>query len=312
MGKYVLKRILMMIPTLLAVVFIIFVLINITPGDPGRIMLGQDAAQEDVDAVNAMMHMDKPLVMRYLYYIWDALHLDFGVSFLTRQPVFSELFSKVPVTFTLALGTALASVLIGVPLGVIAAVKEHTLLDSSLTISSLLIAAIPGFWLSIMMILLFSVKLRLLPSSGIGSPLHYVMPILGSSIGNAAYYLRMTRSAMQDALRQEYIKTARAKGAPERTVIWKHALRNALMPVVTQIGMSLGLLICGSVVIEKMFTLPGIGSLIIDRINFKDEPIIIAGVILISICFTVVMLLVDIIYAFIDPRIKAKYSNAKG
>ena len=172
MGKYVLKRILMMIPTLLAVVFIIFVLINITPGDPGRIMLGQDAAQEDVDAVNAMMHMDKPLVMRYLYYIWDALHLDFGVSFLTRQPVFSELFSKVPVTFTLALGTALASVLIGVPLGVIAAVKEHTLLDSSLTISSLLIAAIPGFWLSIMMILLFSVKLRLLPSSGIGSPLH--------------------------------------------------------------------------------------------------------------------------------------------
>lgn len=201
MKKYVLKRILMMIPTLLAVVFIIFVLINITPGDPGRIMLGQDAAQEDVDAINATMHMDKPLIVRYLYYIWDAMHLDFGVSFLTRQPVFADLFEKIPVTFTLALGTVIAAVLIGVPLGVITAVKEHSLLDSTLTVSSLLIAAIPSFWLSIMMILFLSVQLRMLPSSGIGSPLHYVMPILSVSIGNSAYYLRITRSAMQDALR---------------------------------------------------------------------------------------------------------------
>jgi len=307
MGKYVLKRILMMIPTLLAVVFIIFVLINITPGDPGRIMLGQDAAQEDVDAVNAMMHMDKPLVMRYLYYIWDALHLDFGVSFLTRQPVFSELFSKVPVTFTLALGTALASVLIGVPLGVIAAVKEHTLLDSSLTISSLLIAAIPGFWLSIMMILLFSVKLRLLPSSGIGSPLHYVMPSLGSSIGNAAYYLRMTRSAMQDALRQEYIKTARAKGASNARTIVVHALRNALMIVVTQMTLSFVAMMGGSMLTETIFGLPGVGATILRAINMKDVPMIMASTIFVTLTLMVGLLLVDVLNAFLDPRVRARY-----
>lgn len=307
MGKYVLKRILMMIPTLLAVVFIIFVLINITPGDPGRIMLGQDAAQEDVDAVNAMMHMDKPLVMRYLYYIWDALHLDFGVSFLTRQPVFSELFSKVPVTFTLALGTALVSVLIGVPLGVVAAVKEHTLLDSSLTISSLLIAAIPGFWLSIMMILLFSVKLRLLPSSGIGSPLHYVMPILGSSIGNAAYYLRMTRSAMQDALRQEYIKTARAKGASNARTIVVHALRNALMIVVTQMTLSFVAMMGGSMLTETIFGLPGVGATILRAINMKDVPMIMASTIFVTLTLMVGLLLVDVLNAFLDPRVRARY-----
>lgn len=307
MGKYVLKRILMMIPTLLAVVFIIFVLINITPGDPGRIMLGQDAAQEDVDAVNAMMHMDKPLVMRYLYYIWDALHLDFGVSFLTRQPVFSELFSKVPVTFTLALGTALVSVLIGVPLGVIAAVKEHTLLDSSLTISSLLIAAIPGFWLSIMMILLFSVKLRLLPSSGIGSPLHYVMPILGSSIGNAAYYLRMTRSAVQDALRQEYIKTARAKGASNARTIVVHALRNALMIVATQMTLSFVAMMGGSMLTETIFGLPGVGATILRAINMKDVPMIMASTIFVTLTLMVGLLLVDVLNAFLDPRVRARY-----
>ena len=176
MGKYVLKRILIMIPTLLVVIFIIFALINIMPGDPGRIMLGQDAAQEDVDAINAMLRMDKPLVVRL--YIWDALHLDFGISLLTRQPVFSDLFAKIPITFILALGGTVTSVLIGVPLGVISAVKEHTLLDSSLSVISLLIAAIPSFWMSIMMILLFSATLHLLPSSGIGTPLHYVMPIL--------------------------------------------------------------------------------------------------------------------------------------
>lgn len=307
MGKYVLKRILMMIPTLLAVVFIIFVLINITPGDPGRIMLGQDAAQEDVDAVNAMMHMDKPLVARYLYYIWDALHLDFGVSFLTRQPVFSELFSKVPVTFTLALGTALASVMIGVPLGVIAAVKEHTLLDSALTISSLLIAAIPGFWLSIMMILFFSVKLRLLPSSGIGSPLHYVMPILGSAIGNAAYYLRMTRSAMQDALRQEYIKTARAKGASNARTIVVHALRNALMIVATQMTLSFVAMMGGSMLTETIFGLPGVGATILRAINMKDVPMIMASTIFVTLTLMIGLLLVDVLNAFLDPRLRARY-----
>ena len=307
MKKYVLKRILMMIPTLLAVVFIIFVLINITPGDPGRIMLGQDAAQEDVDAINATMHMDKPLIVRYLYYIWDAMHLDFGVSFLTRQPVFADLFEKIPVTFTLALGTVIAAVLIGVPLGVITAVKEHSLLDSTLTVSSLLIAAIPSFWLSIMMILFLSVQLRMLPSSGIGSPLHYVMPILSVSIGNSAYYLRITRSAMQDALRQEYIKTASSKGASNARVIIGHALRNALMIVVTQMTLSFVAMMGGSMLTETIFGLPGVGATILRAINMKDVPMIMASTIFVTLTLMIGLLIVDVANAFLDPRVRARY-----
>lgn len=307
MKKYILKRILAMIPTLLVVIFIIFALINITPGDPGRIMLGQDAAQEDVDAINAMLRMDKPLLIRYVLYIWDALHLDFGISLLTRQPVFSDLLAKIPVTFTLALGGTLASVLIGVPLGVISAVKEHTLLDSTLSVVSLLIAAIPSFWMSIMMILLFSAKLHLLPSSGIGTPLHYVMPILSMCIGNAAYYLRMTRSAMQDTLRQEYIKTARAKGASNARAIVVHALRNALMMVVTTMTLSFTSMMGGSMLTESIFGLPGVGSTILQAINMKDIPMIMASTIFVTLTLMIGLLLVDIVNALLDPRVRARY-----
>ena len=307
MGKYVLKRILIMIPTLLVVIFIIFALINIMPGDPGRIMLGQDAAQEDVDAINAMLRMDKPLVVRYILYIWDALHLDFGISLLTRQPVFSDLFAKIPITFILALGGTVTSVLIGVPLGVISAVKEHTLLDSSLSVISLLIAAIPSFWMSIMMILLFSATLHLLPSSGIGSPLHYVMPILSLCLGNAAYYQRMTRSAMQETLRQEYIKTARAKGASSARTIVVHALRNALMMVVTQMTLSFTAMMGGSMLTETIFGLPGVGATILQAINMKDIPMIMASTIFVTLTLMTGLLLVDIVNAFLDPRVRARY-----
>ena len=289
MKKYILKRILAMIPTLLVVIFIIFALINITPGDPGRIMLGQDAAQEDVDAINAMLRMD------------------FGISLLTRQPVFSDLLAKIPVTFTLALGGTLASVLIGVPLGVISAVKEHTLLDSTLSVVSLLIAAIPSFWMSIMMILLFSATLHLLPSSGIGTPLHYVMPILSMCIGNAAYYLRMTRSAMQDTLRQEYIKTARAKGASNARAIVVHALRNALMMVVTTMTLSFTSMMGGSMLTESIFGLPGVGSTILQAINMKDIPMIMASTIFVTLTLMIGLLLVDIVNALLDPRVRARY-----
>ena len=202
--------------------------------------------------------------------------------------------------------------LIGVPLGILAAVKQYSLWDTIPSIMSFFIAAIPGFVLGMLLLYVFALRLNWLPSYGIETWQSYIMPMLAIAIPPAAYNMRFTKSSMLEAIRQDYVRTARAKGAPERVVIWKHALRNALLPVVTQIGMSLGMLICGSVVVEKMFSLPGIGSLIIDRISFKDEPVIIAGTILISVCFTIVMLAVDILYAYIDPRVKAKYSRAKG
>ena len=262
---------------------------------------------EDVDAINAMLRMDKPLVVRYILYIWDALHLDFGISLLTRQPVFSDLFAKIPITFILALGGTVTSVLIGVPLGVISAVKEHTLLDYSLSVISLLIAAIPSFWMSIMMILLFSATLHLLPSSGNGTPLHYVMPILSLCSGNAAYYQRMTRSAMQETLRQEYIKTARAKGASSARTIVVHALRNALMMVVTQMTLSFTAMMGGSMLTETIFGLPGVGATILQAINMKDIPMIMASTIFVTLTLMTGLLLVDIVNAFLDPRVRARY-----
>lgn len=313
MYKYVLKRVAFLIPTILGVTFIIFAVMNITPGNPGLAILGPTVPQEDIDAYNHALGYDLPLLQKYVNYVRDmVVDQDFGISYFTKQPVFDEIWPRFQLTIKLSLLGVLLAALIGVPLGILAAVKQYSLLDTIPSILSFFIAAIPGFVLGTLMLYVFSLKLGWLPSYGTGSFSHYIMPVLAIAIPPAAQNMRFTKSSMLEAIRQDYVRTARAKGAPERTVIWKHALRNALLPVVTQVGMSLGLLICGSVVVEKLFSLPGIGSLIIDRINFKDEPVIIAGTILISICFTIVMLLVDIIYAFIDPRIRAKYSKSKG
>ena len=313
MYKYVLKRLLFLIPTLLGVTFIIFAVMNITPGDPGRQILGPAAPQADVDAYNHQLGYDLPLFEKYFNYIKKVVtKADFGISYFTKQSVFDEVMPRFELTIRLSVGGVILAALIGVPLGILAAVKQYSLWDTIPSIMSFFIAAIPGFVLGMLLLYVFALRLNWLPSYGIETWQSYIMPMLAIAIPPAAYNMRFTKSSMLEAIRQDYVRTARAKGAPERVVIWKHALRNALLPVVTQIGMSLGMLICGSVVVEKMFSLPGIGSLIIDRISFKDEPVIIAGTILISVCFTIVMLAVDILYAYIDPRVKAKYARAKG
>lgn len=312
MRKYILKRLLFLVPTILGVTLIIYAVMNITPGDPGRAILGQSAPQEDVDAYNHELGYDLPFMQKYFNYIKKVVtEADFGISYFTKQSVFDEIWPRFQLTIKLSLGGVLLAALIGVPLGILAAVKQYSLWDTLPSILSFFIAAIPGFVLGMLLLYVFALKLNLLPSYGIETWKSYIMPMLAIAIPPAAQNMRFTKSSMLESIRQDYVRTARAKGAPERTVIWKHALRNALLPVITQIGMSLGMLICGSVVVEKMFSLPGIGSLIIDRITFKDEPVIIAGTILISICFTIVMLAVDIIYAFIDPRIRAKYAKSK-
>jgi peptide/nickel transport system permease protein len=313
MYRYIIKRLLFLIPTIFGVTFIIFAIMSITPGDPGRAILGVNALQADVDSYNHMLGYDLPFFQKYLNYMKNMiLYQDFGISYFTKQSVFNEILPRFMLTIRLALvGVALAA-LIGVPLGIDAAVKQYSLRDTIPSLIAFFIAAIPGFVLGMVLLYIFALKLNWLPSYGIGSIKNYVMPALAISIPPAAQNMRFTKSSMLEAVRQDYVRTARAKGAPEHTVIWKHALRNALLPVVTQIGMSLGMLIAGTVVIEKLFSLPGIGSLIVDRISFKDEPVIIAGTILISIAFTVVMLVVDITYAFIDPRIRAKYTRTRG
>lgn len=313
MYKYIIKRILFLIPTILGVTLIIFTVMSMTPGDPGRAILGTSAPQADIDAYNEALGYNLPFPQKYLNYLENMIiHQDFGISYLTKQEVFQEIWPRFLETIKLAFLGVIISAVIGIPFGIYAAVKQYSLMDTIPSLVAFFMAAFPSFVLGLLLLYFFSLKLNWLPSYGTGSFAHYIMPALAISIPPAAQNMRFTKSSMLEAVRQDYVRTARAKGAAERTVIWKHALRNALLPVVTQIGLSLGVLIAGAVVAEKIFSIPGIGSLIVDRIAYKDEPVIIAGTILISICFTLVMLLVDIIYAFIDPRIRAKYSSTKG
>lgn len=312
MYRYIIKRLLFLIPTILGVIFIIFLVMNITPGDPARALLGVSAPQADVRALNHELGYDLPFFQKYIHYIKNmVVNRNFGVSYFTKQSVFDEIWPRYLVTINLAFLGVILSAAIGIPLGIYAAVRQYTLWDTIPSIIAYLIAAVPAFVLGMVLLFVFSLKLNWLPSYGIDSFKHYIMPALAISIPPAAMNMRFTKSSMLESIRQDFVRTARAKGAPENVVIWKHALKNALLPVITNIGMSLGSLICGAVVAEKLFSIPGIGSLIVDRIAYKDEPVIIAGTILIAMCFTVVMLLVDLIYAYIDPRIRAKYARTK-
>lgn len=313
MYRYIIKRLLFLIPTILGVVFIILLVMNITPGDPARALLGVSAPQADVDSLNHELGYDLPFLQKYINYIKNmVLNRDFGVSYFTKQSVFDEIWPRYLVTIKLALMGVVISSAIGIPMGIYAAVKQYSLWDTIPSIFAFLIAAIPSFVLGMLLLFIFSLKLNWLPSYGIASYKNYIMPALAISIPPAAMNMRFTKSSMLESIRQDFVRTARAKGASENIVIWKHALKNALLPVITNIGLSLGSLIAGAVVAEKLFSIPGIGSLIVDRISYKDEPVIIAGTIMIAICFTIVMLIVDLIYAYIDPRIRAKYSRTKG
>ncbi|HQC36123.1 MAG TPA: ABC transporter permease [Bacillota bacterium] len=313
MWRYIVKRILFLIPTLLGVTLIIYAVMSITPGNPGRSILGTGVSQADIDAYNDALGYNLPFIQKYFNYLIKVIfHQDFGISYVTKLSVFAEVWPRYAVTLKLAfLGVAISAVA-GIPLGIYAAVKQYSLWDTIPSLLSFFLAAFPAFVLGLIFLYIFALKLNIMPSYGIDSFKHYVLPALAISIPPASQNFRFTKSSMLEAIRQDYVRTARAKGCPERTVIWKHVLKNALLPVVTQIGLSLGQLICGAVVAEKLFSVPGVGSLIVDRISFKDEPVIIAGTILISICFTLVMLMVDIIYAFIDPRIRAKYTRIRG
>ena len=312
MSKFVIKRLLFLIPTILGVTLIIYAVMNITPGNPGQAILGPGVPPADIEAYNDSIGYNDPFLVKYVRYIKNMIfEQDFGISYITKQSVFDEIWPRYIVTIQLAFLGVFLSAIIGVPLGIKSAVNQYKLWDTVPSIAAFFLAAIPGFVLGLAMLFLFCLKLNWLPSYGLSSWKHYIMPCIAIAIPPAAQNFRFTKSSVLEAIRQDYVRTARAKGVPEKQVIWKHVLKNALLPVVTQIGMSLGVMIAGAVVTEKMFSIAGVGSLIVDRINYKDEPVIIAGTILIAIVFTVIMLIVDVAYAFIDPRIRAKYTRKK-
>lgn len=309
MYKYIVKRIFMIIPIIIGVTFIVFTIMAITPGDPTKLILGIDATDEQLEQLREDMGLNKPFFERYFNFIKGAIKGDFGRSYRTGLPVFDEIFDRFPVTLRLAILGILASTLIGVPLGIISAIRQYSLLDTVSSVSAMFFAAIPTFWLGLILVLMFSLKLGWLPSFGIDGLSSYILPTVALAFPGAAQIMRLTRSSMLETIRQDYIRTARAKGITESRVIRKHALTNALLPIVTIIGIQFGVLLGGTVITETVFAIPGIGSLVVSAIRMKDTPQVVAIVSMLSILYCTIMLIVDILYAFIDPRIKARYDG---
>lgn len=309
MGKYVVKRLLLLIPVILGVAFIIFSIMALTPSSPGRLILGIQASEEDVAIKNHELGYDRPFFTRFISYIRDGICGDFGNSYLTERPVVEEIGKRFPTTLKLAILAVVTSIIIGVPLGILSAVKQYSFLDLVSTVTAMFMASVPGFWLGLMMMLLFGLKLGWLPISGIRSAASYVLPTLTLAIPSSASLLRLTRSTMLETIRQDYIRTARAKGVPEGRIIFQHALKNALLPLITSVGMHFGGLLGGTVLIESVFSVPGLGSKMLEAIRQKDVPMVTGCTVFLAVLFCVIMLVVDLLYAYVDPRVKAQYSK---
>lgn len=308
MSRYIIRRLLWMIPTLLGIMFIIFTISYLTPGDPAMIALGNNYTEEAYQAKIIEMGLDKGFITRYFIYIKDVVtKFDLGTSYSNLRPVRDLILEKVGVTLRLGLLSSLVTIVVGVTVGIIAAVKQYSAMDYIATSLSVLFSAMPGFFMALVCIIVFSLKLKWLPAAGLSTWRHYILPVLCLGLSPIAVVNRLTRSSMLDVIRQDYIRTARAKGVDERTVITKHALRNALIPVITVIGGQLSMVIGGSVIIESIFSIPGMGTLMMTGINNRDYPIIQGTVLVLSIVICVVNLLVDLAYAAVDPRIKAQY-----
>lgn len=305
--KYIIKRLLMLIPVLIGVVFIMFTLSFLTPGDPARIILGEIAPPEAVAELRLQMGLDEPFIIQFFSYLWNAVQLDFGQSYQTDRDVFTELFARFPNTIQLAAMSALLALVVGIPLGIISATRQYTIFDAGANFTGLLATSIPNFWLGMMLIIFFSVTLRILPPSGFTTPLHWILPTITIGMSSAGTIMRFTRSSMLEVIRQDYIRTAKAKGQRPGKIIFRHALKNALIPVTTVAGLQFGFLLGGAALTETIFAIPGVGLYVIQSINMRDWPVVIGGVLLTSVSFTVVNLGVDILYAFIDPRIRAQY-----
>ena len=312
MLKYVLKRLLMIIPMMLIIIFIVFALASMSDVNPGRMILGGDATEEQVYEYNQELGLYDPLVVRYGNYIWDLLHGDFGTSYYYREPVMGIIMERWPNTILLTFLSVGIAVLVGVSLGVLSAVRQYSILDRIATISSMLLSAIPTFCMAALLILLFSYRLGLVPASGTTNGWKsWILPAIILGISYSAQFLRFTRSTMLDTTRQDYIRTARAKGVTESTTVWRHAFRNALLPLITLCGTTLGALLGGAVAMEKVFVIPGLGTLVSDALNRSDIPLVVGAISLMAFTFMIIMLIVDLLYAVVDPRLRAKYSSGK-
>ena len=309
MFRYIMKRILMMIPVLIAVSFVVYFLMDLAPGDIISSMAPQDATEAEIEIMREELGLNGSLIERYFRYLGNLLRGDMGMSLSLKRPVADVFFERFPATLELALAATVVALAISIPLGIAAATHHRSFLDGFSMVTAMLGLSMPGFWLGLLLILFFSHQLGWLPSGGSGGIVHLILPALALGAGQAGSLTRITRSSMLDVIRQDYLRTARAKGVSEKMVIRKHALKNALIPIITVFGSTLGNLLGGAVAIETVFSWPGIGRLTVSAINTRDITLATGCIIMFTVLLTVTMLLVYIAYAYVDPRIKAQYSK---
>lgn len=304
MGSFVIGRILSFFPLLLVVSVVAFFVLQLTPGDPARLMLGQNATVESIERLRRELALDQPLPLQYLSFLGSALHGDLGRSYATFRPVSTELIQRLLMTAQLGGAAFVLATVIGIPLGVIAGVRRNTWVDHLLRVIVLGSVSIPVFWLGILLIYFFAVTLRWLPSIGSGTPAHLVLPAIALATYPLALLVRLTRASMLEVLHQDYLRTARAKGLRHFDVIARHALKNAMIPIVTVMGLQIGSLMTGAVLTETVFAWPGLGSYMVDAVFSRDYPVIRGCILLFSVVFLVTNLGVDLLYVRLDPRIR--------
>jgi ABC-type dipeptide/oligopeptide/nickel transport system permease component len=306
MLSYAFHRLLQIIPVILVVSFAVFFMVNLIPGDPVLNMIGPDAPHGAAEAMREKLGLNDPLLTRYFRFMSGVLKGDLGVSIFSQKPVGEEILNRYRTTLKLAIGGTIVASVFGVLFGVIAAINHNKFLDNVVMVVSLLSVSTPSFFLALLMMLFFSLYLGILPSTGLRTPLSYVLPILTLGTHSVGLIARTTRSAMLDVLGQDYIRTSRSGGLPNSTIIYSHALKNVLIPVVTVIGLRFGGLLAGSALVESVFAIPGLGRLLIDGVMKRDYPVVQGTILVISVTFVVVNTAVDLLYAMIDPRIKYK------
>ena len=314
MIRYIIKRLLMLIPVLLGATFLVYFVMDLSPEDPAIIILGADASQEQIEQLHEELGLDDPLIVRYGRFIGDLLHGDLGESYKNKLDVMDQILEKLPNTIILAFSGMVIAVLLGIPVGIISAKWQYSIFDNIAMVFTLILAASPAFWIGLLVVIVFSLNLGLFPSSGMGSGFvgmarSLVLPAFTLGAGTAALVARTTRSSMLEVIRQDYIDTARAKGVKESVITVRHQLKNAMIPIVTAVELQFGVLLGGSVMTESVFSWPGVGRFVVEAIKGKDIPCVLGSVVMLSIMFTIVNLLVDILYAFIDPRIKSQYKK---
>ena len=317
MGKYIIKRILMLIPVIIGVIFIVFFIMSLSPVNPAEVILGDGATAESIAAKEEELGLNDPFLVRFGNYVMDLLHGDMGVGWRGEISVVEEIKQVLPNTLILAFGSMIIAIAIGVPLGIFSAKHQNSLVDNLAMILALIGISMPLFWLGLLLVIVFSVNLHWFPSSGFDKTSLMTMfqsaflPVVTLATLPTAMITRMTRSSMLDVVRQDYIDTARAKGVKESIITRKHMLKNALIPIITIIGLQFGTQLSGAILTETVFSWPGIGRLTIESIKTKDQQTVLGCVVVISLMFSLVNLIVDILYAYVDPRIKAKYTKKK-